>query len=523
MGCVKLSILPPVSNPVASPAGIRISRAQSAVWLALATVALHLACISQYGYFRDELYYIACSEHLDWGYVDQPPLIALIVFAVRHVLGDSLFALRLLPALGHGGLVLLTADIARRLGASRFAQLLAALCVVIAPIYLGLGHLMTMNIFEPLFWMGCIDVAIAIFNGASPKLWLLFGAIAGVGLENKHSMLFFGFAFFVALLLSPERRQLRSVWIWLGGLVAAVLFLPNLIWEVQHHFPTIELLSNVAHSGKNAPVTPLSFLAGQILLMNPITLPVWVAGVVWLVRDRRYRTLGLCWIVLAAVFIAMKGKIYYMSPSFPMALAAGGIVIDHWRPRASGLGPRLYAAAVVIAGLLLAPLTLPILPVRTFIAYQRWLRIGTPATEQHAMGPLPQHYADQFGWPEMAATVARVYNSLPPADRARCAIFAQNYGQAGAIDFFGRRYGLPKAISGHQNYFLWGPRNYTGDVMIVLDDDRETLLGIFKDVQPAAVVDHPYAMPYENNKTIHICRGLKLPIRELWPKVKKWI
>ncbi|GAC1434022.1 MAG: glycosyltransferase family 39 protein [Thermoanaerobaculia bacterium] len=489
--------------------------------LAAATVALHLVCISQYGYFRDELYYIACSEHLDWGYVDQPPLIALIIFGVRHLLGDSLVALRLLPALGHGGLVLLTTDICRRLGGSHFARFLAALTVAIAPIYLGIGHFISMNIFEPLFWMGCIDVALAIFNGASPRLWLLFGLIAGVGLQNKHSTLFFGFAFLVALILSPERRQLRTVWIWAGGLLAALVFLPNVIWEVRHHFATIELLSNIAHSGKNAPVTPLSFFTGQITLMNPITLPVWTAGVVWLVRSERYRPLDLCWIVLAIEFIALKGKIYYMSPSVPMVLAAGAIAIES-AVRSRGIR-YAYLALIVIAGAAIAPMAIPILPVKTFIAYQQRIGLAPPATEQHKMGPLPQSYADEFGWPEMTATVARVYRTLSPADQARCAIFAQNYGQAGAIDFFGRRYGLPKSICAHQNYFLWGPRNYTGDLMIVLDADREDLLRYFNDVQQAAVVYHPYAMPYENDRPVHICRGAKSSLPQFWPKIKKWI
>ena len=496
---------------------VPVTRAKSVSAVAAAAAIAHLICINQYGYFRDELYYIACSEHLDWGYVDQPALIAIIVWLVRHTLGDSLFALRLLPALAHVALILLTADVTRRLGGSQRAQLLASLCTLIAPIYLGLSHFISMNAFEPLFWMGCIDVALTIFNGASPQLWLLFGAIAGLSLENKHSTLFFGSSFFVALILSDQRRQLRSIWIWLGGVVAALIFLPKLLWEVQHSFATIELLSNIARSNKNAVVTPWSFLSGQFLLMNPITLPVWVGGLIWLLMNRRYRVLALTWLVLTIEFIVLKGKIYYLSPAFPILLAAGAIVVARFR-----FAP-IYAVLIAIAGALVAPLSLPILPIETFIRYQRWLHLEPPQTENHAMGPLPQLYADEFGWPEMVARVAAAYNTLSPSERAQCAIFGQNYGQAGAVDFFGRRYGLPKAISGHQNYFLWGPRGYSGDVMIVMDDNRERLLEIFRNVRPAGVVYHPYAMPYENNRTIHICRGIKMPIAQLWPKIKKWM
>jgi hypothetical protein len=489
-------------------------------WLiAIATVALHLVCIDQYGYFRDELYYLACSEHLAWGYVDQPPLIALIAFVVRHTLGESLLAIRLLPALAGGALVLLTSLLARQMGGNRYAQSLAALTAMIVPVYLAVAHFLSMNVFEPLLWMGAVSVAVSIFNGASPKRWLWFGALAGLGLQNKHATLFFGLAFFLALVLTNQRRHLRSVWIWLGGAVAFLIFLPNLVWQAQHDFATVELLQNIANSNKNAPVTPLSFIGGQFLLMNPITAPIWIAGLVWLFRSSRYRALGWCFVTLAVEFIVLKGKVYYMSPAFPMLLAAGGIAVSAarqaWRVTA--------VIAVVVAGAILVPMALPILPVETFIRYQSALGIEPPATETHRKGALPQQYADMFGWPEMAAVVARAYNSLTPAERATCAIFGQNYGQAGAIDFFGKQYGLPKAISGHQNYYLWGPRGYTGEIMIVMDDDRETLEQLFESVEQVGVVDHPLAMPYERQKPVHLCRRIKVPLDQLWPKIRKWI
>jgi hypothetical protein len=523
--------------------------------IAAISVAVQLFCINQYGYFRDELYYLACGEHLDWGYVDQPPLIAVIAWIARHLFGDSLLAIRILPVLAGAALIVLTGLLARRLGGSVGAQAVAAICTLVAPIYLAGAHLLTMNVFEPLFWMACVYVVIGELRGSEvsgarpggtarphdretsqPHRWLLFGAIAGLSLQNKHSTLFFGFALVIGLLLTEHRRVFLRPWIWLGGVIAFLIFLPNLIWEVRHDFATVELLRNIARSSKNAPVTLTSFAGGQLILMNPLTLPVWLAGLYWLLRNRTYRALGICYLALFAEFVILKGKIYYLSPIYPMLFAAGAVF---WVDGVAAAAPgrrlhgarsgrryswvRAYAALIVIAGALLAPLAIPILPVPTFINYQRALHLEPPRTESHHLGPLPQLYADMFGWPEMTAVVARAYNAIPPEERGRCGIFGQNYGQAGAIDFFGPRYGLPKAISAHQNYFLWGPRGYTGDCLIVMDDDRETLETIFEDVREVGVVRHPLAMPYENDKPVHLCRGPKVPLAELWPKIKKWI
>jgi len=488
---------------------------------AAAKVLLHLLCINQYGIFRDELYYLACGEHLDWGYVDQPPAIALVAWLARHLFGDSLLAIRIFAVLAGAGTVYLSGAIARRLGGATFAQALACLCALVAPVYLATSHFLSMNAFEPLLWMGCAYIAIVIFQGGDERLWLAFGGLAGLGLENKHTTLFFGSAFFLALLLTPQRTHLRRVWIWLGGAIALLIFLPNLLWEVQHHFATIELLRNIARSHKNADLSPLGFLLQQLLLMHPLTFPVWLAGLVWLLRRPPYRVLGLTWLILLAEFLVLKGKVYYLAPSYPMLFAAGAIAIDEWA-KVRALRPA-FLALLALTGAIVAPIALPILPVDTYIAYSSALHLTPPATENHRMGPLPQQYADMFGWPEMAAVVARAYNRLTPAERARCGIFGQNYGQAGAIDFYGRRLGLPPAISGHQNYYLWGPGNFRGDILIVMDDDRETLEKLFHSVEEVGVVGHPYAMPYENGKPVHLCRGLKMPIEELWPKVKKWI
>ena len=368
---------------------------------------------------------------------------------------------------------------------------------------------------------------IGIINGGPPRLWLWFGLLLGLGVENKHSTVFFGVAVFVALLLTPERRHFREKWIWLGGLVAFLIALPNVIWQVEHHWPTWELLTNVARSGKNVVLTPMDFLAQQILIMNPGTLPLWFGGLVWLLTaqdGRRYRALAIIYLVALAEFILLHGKVYYLAPAYPMLFAAGSVAAERlfsirWR----WVKPAL-AVLAIIPSAILAPVALPILAPEKLVAYMQAIHFQPPRTETSHTAALPQHFADQLGWEEMVGSVAHVYHHLKPEDRKRAAIFCQNYGEAGAIDFFGRKYDLPPAISGHQNYFLWGPRDYTGDVVLVLDthdDDEREQFAAVEDL--GQVVSSPWAMPWEQRMHMYLCRGLKVSLREFWPQVKKWL
>ena len=493
--------------------------------IAAVKLALHLYAGRHYGYFVDELYYLACARHLAWGYVDQPPLIALAAWLEHALLGDSLSAIRLLPALAGAAKVVLSGLIARELGGGRFAQGLAALCVLLAPGMLALDHFLSMNAFEPLFWMGCAYLAIRMARTGDTRLWLWFGLLAGVGLENKYSMAIFGFGIVLGLLLTIERRILRTKWLWIGGAIAFLVFLPNLLWNIHYHFPFLELQENIRRSGRNVPLPPLKFLIEEGLAMLPLSVPVWLGGL-WFFFFRRdakpFRFLGWAWLVTALIIMAADPRIYYLFPAFPVLFAGGGVLWEQWlaRPRLGWVKP-VYGALMVLLGALLAPTLIPLLPPETYIRYSAFTHLQQPRVEMHKLGPLPQLFADQFGWQEMAATVAGVYNSLPPDVRARTAIFGQNYGQAGAIDLFGPRYGLPPAISGHQSYFLWGPRGYTGESMIVMDDSESQLESLFASVRKVAHVYHPYSMPYEHFD-VYYCRGLKQPLSVLWPHVKNW-
>ena len=495
--------------------------------LAGAKLLIHVTLSGRYGYFRDELYFLDCGRHLDWGYVDHAPMIGLLA-RLALALGGSLPALRVIPAVAGALLVALTMVLAWRLGAGRFGQAMAGLAVLAAPINLGVGSLLTMNCLEPLFWIGCVYALVRVIDTGRPRLFAAAGVLAGLGLMNKHSTVFFLVALAVALVLAPERRWLRTRWPWAGAATALVLFAPNLAWQAAHGFPTLEDLQNVARQGKNVVLGPIDFLAQQVILQHPALLPLWIAGLVFLFAGRggRYRMLGWLYIVIALLMFAMKGKSYYLAPIYPMLFAAGAVALETglaaWRFTAGRLWPKAAAATVVVAaGAVTAPITLPILEPARYIAYTEALGFAPPKTERAHEGPLPQMFGDQFGWPELVAEVARIYNALPAADRARASIFANNYGEAGAINLFGPALGLPKAISGHQTYFFWGPRGATGEVVIVLQGDRDDLEQEFASVEEAGRHHHGWGMA-EENQPIFVARGLKMPMADLWPRVKHW-
>ena len=493
--------------------------------VAAVKLLVHLYAGRHYGFFVDELYYLACAQHLDWGYVDQPPLIALIAKIARSLLGDSLPAIRLFPALAGGSMVLLTGLLARELGGGKFAQGLAALSLLLAPGLLAQDHFLSMNAFEPLLWMGCAVLVIRIIRTGNTRLWIWFGVLAGIGLENKHSMLIFGFALVAGLLLTRERRILGTPWLWLGGLLTFLIFLPNLWWNIQHHFPFLELQENIRRSGRDVHLSAVAFFTQESLAMLPLSLPIWVGGLWYLFfhRDgKRFRALGWSWVIAAGVIVALNPRIYYLFPAFPLLFAAGGVVWERWlaQPRPQWI-KAAYIALMIAMGALLAPTVIPVLPAETYIRYSTALHLQQPRIETFRLGPMPQLFADQFGWEEMTAAVAGVYHGLPPDVRAKTCIFGQNYGQAGAIDLFGPRYGLPRAISGHQSYFLWGPHGCTGESVIVMDGRQEVLAAQYATVRNAAHVEHPYSMPYEHFD-IYYCQGLKWPVSDVWPSVKNW-
>jgi Dolichyl-phosphate-mannose-protein mannosyltransferase len=489
--------------------------------------ALHMVFNNRYGYFRDEFDYIICGNHPAWGYVDQPPLVPILIRVFRMIFGDSLRAIRLIPTLAVSATIILSGMIARELGGKRFAVALTALALLISPIYLSHGSLLTSNCIEPLLWMGCVYCAILAAKRNQPRYWLWFGVVAGVGMQEKYSIAVLGFAIVVGLLLTEQRRVFRNKWIWIGGAAAFLIFLPNLLWNIANDWPFVQLMRAIKAEGRDVALSPWQYFAQQNLLIHPFNAILWITGVIALLlaaRFKPYRFLGWAYLIAFAVFVVLKGKNYYLGPIYPVYLAAGAVVIDDAidRIQQGWLKPAL-ALVLLAGGAVLAPLVVPMLPVDQFIVYMNKLPLKVPRTEHsHARAVLPQHYADQFGWDEIVSGVAVAWNRIPPDERKDCGIFAQDYGQAGAIDFLGPKYGLPPALSGHQTWWLWGPRGYSGNCMIVLDDTQKTLETHFDHVEfVGRTPDNPYAL--ERQLTVFICHGFKHGSwTAIWPHVKRW-
>jgi hypothetical protein len=489
---------------------------------ALIKVALHLVTYKGFGFFSDEFYCIACSKRLAWGYVDHPPLSILLLRLDRWMFGDSLFSIRLLPALAGGATVLLTGQLARRLGAGRFGQWLAQLCVLIAPVYLAFSHTFSMNVFDVLFWLAAFYILVLIFDGGSPKLWIAFGLVAGLGLQNKITMLTLGFGLVVGLVLTRQRRYFLSGWFWLGGALAGLIFLPYVLWQIPNGWPTLEFMHN-ARLYKMAKLSFPAYFSGQILQMHPFTFPVWLAGLGLLVLSkayRKYQVLGWCYLAALVLFVVTGGKTYYLASAYTMLLAFGALWFEKTLSRKA---LRVALVTLIVAGgLVTLPVALPILPVEAHIRYSAALGLKPNAGgERHRVGRLSQYYASMFGWENLVAEVARVYGSLPPEDRAKCGIFCMDYHQAGAIDFLGKKYGLPDAASGHNNYWLWGPRS-SWEVEIVINRGPGDLANAFEQVSQEGFIhdETGYVQPSENDLGVYVVRKPKKPL--VWAAVKHY-
>ncbi|MGA7161138.1 MAG: glycosyltransferase family 39 protein [Bacteroidota bacterium] len=478
-----------------------------------------------YGIFRDELYYAACSEHLSAGYVDQPPL-SIFLFALnRMFFGDSLFAIRFLPAIAGAATVFLTGLMARELGGGRFAQSISSLAAVVSLILLAMDGFFSMNAFDLLFWAWTAYILILLMKSGDKKYWLHLGLLLGLGLLNKISVLWLGFGIFVGVIATPERRWLKTEYPYIAGIIAFALFLPFIIWNATHDLAHLEFIRN-ASGEKYSSLTPKIFLMGQIMLQNPVTIPLWLSGLFWLLfskEERRFRTLAYVYLTALAVLLFNgHSKPEYLSPAYTMLFAAGGVAVERWT--SSGIVRLIRPAygVIVAAGIILAPLAIPILPVETYIRYADALGVKPSTPEGKKLDELPQFYADMFGWEDKAAAVAKVFHSLSPDDQSKCALFGDNYGRCGAIDFYSKKYDMPKSIGPHNNYWLWGPRNYNGDLVIILGGDLKSKQEKFENVTIADTTTSAYAMPYENHLPIYVCRNLKMPLRTLWPKLKHY-
>lgn len=504
--------------------------------LSATALLVYLACIklfipfftsSDFGLHRDEFLYLAMGDHLAWGYLEVPPAIAFFARTSRSLFGDSLYGVRFLPALTGAITLILTGLMARELGGGRFAQILAALAYLFSLVYLRINLLFQPVTFDLFCFVLGSYLFIRILKKDEPHLWPLLGVVMGLGLLNKYTMLLFAFGAAVGLLLTPHRRQLRNKWFWLSALIALVIWLPNLIWQQAHGWPFFEHM-RVLSQQQLANIEPATFLLVQVL-MNLYATPIWLIGLYFYffsADGRAYRAIGWMYVAILTVLLVLSGKVYYLAPAYPMLFAGGSVAIEkyigqtkrYWfKPAIPGL--------IVIGSSTLVPVGVPIFPVETMIRYfdfgAKYMGMSEALRwETGAFHELPQDYADMLGWREQVAAVAKTFRGLSAEEKQTCAVFADNYGEAGAIDYYGAGYGLPKSISKSGSYWLWGYRGYSGEIVITVGVDKADLLSFYEDVQAGAVFRYPHAR--ESGLPICIARRPKTSVRKLWKIFEKY-
>lgn len=493
--------------------------------VALARVVIYIVAAPNYGYFRDELYYLACGEHPAWGYMDQPPLIASMAWMLEHTIGVSLYALRLLPMLADVGCIVITALLARKLGGGRWAMFLAALAVLVAPIYLMLSHLFTMNAFDPLLWTLLAWFLVDLAQTGKEQNWIWIGVLTGITLLNKYGVLFFLAGLFMGVLVSQLRRSFARPWFWAGVGIATAIALPNFLWQLHWNFPFVQLVRSVREGGRDVMLAPLPFLAEQAQMLGFVSAVLILLAIWYLFRSqgRRYGVLFWGFLSVLGCMLLLKGKFYYVAPVYPVMFAPGAVSFEQLtRQRSIRWIRPVYAVTMFLIGALIAPTAIPLLSIPKYMAYTERLGIQQQRFENQADSQLPQIFADMVGWEERVKLVADYFHSLPPAEQKITAIGASNYGDAGAVDLFGPKYGLPKSISTANNYWIWGPRAYTGESVILMDEGSPQ--NYADHCRSFRMVAHPnirYVRPDENLPIYH-CEGLTTNLQSLWPKLKPW-
>ncbi len=484
--------------------------------LALGAFALQMTVnlMGGYGYFIDELYYVACAKRLAWGYVDHPPLAPFLLRVNMSVLGDGLVAVRFLPAVCAGLAAYGCGWLAALFGGGRWAQAVAAVTVVLSPVFLVFFDSFSMNGFEMLLWMAAVATLLIMIRKDDPRLWVVFGGIAGVGLLNKHTMVTLGLALVLGLLLTPARRLLFNRWLLLGGVVAFTIFLPNLWWQWSNGFPSLEFYRN-ASLLKNLPSPPLKTLADQLLFVNPVVFPLWGAGLYFVLREKQYRFVGAAYLILLTMLVvSQQSRPDRMAGLYPVLFAAGA---TFWE-RSFGSRVRMAYAAVLVVGLLaLVPMFLPVLPPEQASRFVGFIGIDTQMERgEGKRAELPQWLADRFGWEELVAQVTEIYEALPPEERARAVIAAPSYGHAGAFELLGE--GLPPVISAHNTYHMWSREHLAraaNGVVIAVGWDEDALNETFGDVRRVGTYTCDYCMSWRNDMSLHVARQPKPSLAEL--------
>jgi 4-amino-4-deoxy-L-arabinose transferase-like glycosyltransferase len=485
---------------------------------------LLIATAWNYGPFGDEFYYIECGKHLDFGYVDHPPLVAVGAFIIRSLFGESYIWLRILAALTGGLSVLLASGITRKLGGGQFAQVLTALAMVAAPGIWAIFSFYSMNALDIIIIGIAMLILINIIHGGDSRWWLVFGVVAGFGLQNKMTMLVFGFALLAGLVTTRYRSLLTSIWSYAGAVIAGLMFLPHVIWQVVHGWPTLEFI-RVTQEYSIYPFSMVGFLWQIILTLNPLVMPVWAGGLLYFLfgkGKKKYRILGIVALVFLLVYIMQRSKVYYVYPIIPLLFAGGAIAFERLCSRLKRIWlPAGIVASIALAGIVLLPFGLPVLPIEYFIPYSNAIGLMQQVKVQRGdRVDLPIHYALRFGWREMVENVAGAFETLTPEERRGCIILTNNYSKAGAINYYRHDYGLPEAVSGHNNHRYWVPDSHEMKAAVVIGMKREFLTEYFDEVEFFAVHSHPYAATWEVNQEIFVCRDPTATWQDVRPRLR---
>jgi len=500
----------------------RVDLAPAVLIIAGISFLAHALVGDNYGYFRDELYVMAMSHHPALGYVDVPPLVPWITLIPRFLTGNALWAIHVISALVCAGTIILTGLMARLLGGTGWVQGLAALGSATALVLLALGSQYSYDVFDAFWWTLAATILIVLLRDGNPRHWLTFGLVAGLGLLTKETILFWGFALVVGLLLTPQRSLLFTRWTLFGGLIAFALVAPFLIWNAVNGWASFQYWAGYSQH-HSAGGSPIDFFTNQILVMNPLSLPLWGAGLVYFfsARGARHRVFGWAYLILFVLFIAIGGKSYFLAPAYPPLYAGGAVLFGAWRVRWRRW-VAAYPVALAISGLLLAPAAMPALPPAVY--GQVYGKSGNSGSQQESgdVDGLPQSLADRFGWEQQVALIAQVYDGLPPDEQRVACIYTENYGEAGALVQFGGRYHLPPPISGHNAFYIWGPDGCTGQVLITINIAPQDAARGFGSVTLAAETSCDDCVAFENHAPILVLRQPKAPFAEMWAQAKHY-
>ncbi len=495
-------------------------RRDPVVWsVALLLGLIYVPVAGRYDTFRNELYFIVCGRHPAFGYADLPPLVPFIA-AASQLFGDHTWLLRLPGIAAAIALVPLTAAFARTLGGGAASAWMAGVAAGIAPMLVGMASVLTTSTFEPLGWTLCayLLARAVIRSDRTAALWA--GVVAGIALEAKYGIGIWLIGLTVGLVLTNARRTLAMRQLWYGAIACALIAAPSLVWQAIHGWPFFQSI-HYATGHRNFTGSPLGFEIKMVLAMNFVLAPLWIAGVAAPFFDARLRNarfLSIAFVIATAIVIFSHGKDYYLAPAYPAMFAAGAVAC-------AGLGRWLrvvWFATAAVSSLIVAPVLLPILTPQALSSYLAATHLRPPPSEREAVGaPLTQVFSDELGWRKMEQQVAAVYRSLSPEDRAHAAIMASNYGEAAAIDVYGPADGLPPALCGQLQYYLWGTHGYDGSVIVHVNGDPDRWSRICEKSEIAGQFGAPYVMPYENGPII-VCHGLRRPLGEMWPRFRRY-